>query len=221
MTLEELGRRVQEGGDRYYLYGEPLPPHLHTLLPPPAVLSHCPSLTSSLLWVAMTGSLSPLHFDLSDGVLVQLEGVKRFLLFPPSHYAQLAPHPLHHPHDRQSTLTLCTVPSRASLPAGVSPLLCTLTPSELLFLPYGWWHQVESRGVSVSATYRWNEWEEGLRRVQAAESTTTQKGLPPAASAAIVAEALTTLPRHVALWAMRRSALSAEFERMGLLMDTT
>ena len=184
-------------------------------------LALCPSLTSSLLWVSVTGSLSPLHYDLSDGVLAQLEGVKRFLLFPPSHYHQLAPHPTDHPHDRQSTLTLPTCPSPATLPASTSPLVCMLQASELLYLPYGWWHQVESRGLSVSATYRWNEWEEEVKRVQAVEATMRRRGLPPAAIAAIVADSLSALPSYVAVWAMRRSPLFAEFEHLGLLSAAT
>ena len=185
-----------------------------------AQLSLCPSLTSSLLWVSITGSLSPLHYDLSDGVLAQLEGTKRFLLFPPSHYSQLAPHPVHHPHDRQSTLILSTCPpSPSSLPPRTCPHLATLRCTELLLLPYGWWHQVESRSPSVSVSYRWNEWTPALRRLYLIEVGATRRGLPPSVTARLVAEAMADLPAFVSVWVMRRSSLVAEYKRMGLLQE--
>jgi hypothetical protein len=42
----------------------------------------------------------------------------------------------------------------------------------MLYLPYGWWHQISSVGESVSVSYRWNPWTAALD-----EASRTEKGL--------------------------------------------
>jgi hypothetical protein len=87
--------------EQLYLYGEKMPePLVEQFKPIKLVQDH--TLTSSLLWMAISGSVSPLHFDLSEGVLAQVTGDKRFILWPPSSYSSLYPHPVNHHHDRQS-----------------------------------------------------------------------------------------------------------------------
>ena len=159
---------------RYYLYGEPLPAPLQPLLPPPTILSPIPSLSSSLLWVAVDGSVSPLHYDLSDGLLCQLHQSKHMLLLPPRHYHTLTPYPTNHAHDRQSQLHLDTRPTpqppAEGDEAGREGLECwvgEVQAGEMIYLPYGWWHQVESEGECVSVTYRWDEHQQQLERITA------------------------------------------------------
>ena len=167
---------------QYYLYGEPMPAPLQPLLPPPTILSPIPSLSSSLLWVAVLGSVSPLHYDLSDGVLCQLHRSKHFLLAPPRHYAALAPYPTAHAHDRQSQLHLDTRQTASSEAGGgdteeggVECWVGEVRAGEMLYLPYGWWHQVESKGECVSVTYRWDEHQQQLEQIRAVSTYTTSQ----------------------------------------------
>lgn len=174
---------------RCYLYGEPLPVPLEPLLPPPTILASTRSLSSSLLWVAVDGSISPLHYDLSDGLLCQLHHSKHLLLLPPQHYHTLAPHPINHAHDRQSQLTFHTRPPRPQpqlhgeegRPAGLEGWVGEVCAGEMLYLPYGWWHQIESEGECVSVTYRWDEYQQQLQQIRAVRHNTP---LPATASTA-------------------------------------
>ena len=167
---------------RYYLYGEPLPAPLRSLLPPPTILAPIPSLSSSLLWVAVDGSLSPLHYDLSDGVLCQLQHSKHFLLFAPHHYHALAPYPTDHIHDRQSQLHFDTArltPQRPTdgdegLQGGLEGWVGEVHAGEMTYLPYGWWHQVESDGECVSVTYRWDASQQQLQQIRAVSTQNTR-----------------------------------------------
>ena len=163
---------------QYYLYGEPLPAPLQPLLSPPAILSPVPCLSSSLLWVAVGGSISPLHYDLSDGLLCQLHHSKHFLLFSPAHYHALAPYPTSHAHDRQSQLSFDTRPAATGVKAGAAQQgglegwVGEVRAGELIYLPYGWWHQVESEGECVSVTYRWDRHQQQLQQIRAVSHTT-------------------------------------------------
>lgn len=67
--------------------------------------------------MAISGSVSPLHFDLSEGVLAQVSGDKRFILWPPSQYASLYPHGVNHHHDRQSRVNCVHNPDLSLYPA--------------------------------------------------------------------------------------------------------
>ena len=170
---------------RYYLYGEPLPAPLQPLLPPPTILKPIPSLSSSLLWVAVSGSISPLHYDLSDGVLCQLHDSKHFLLFSPRHYHTLAPYPTSHAHDRQSQLHFDTRPTvhpqaegEVGRQDGLEGWVGEVRAGEMIYLPYGWWHQVESEGECVSVTYRWDENQQQLQQIRAVSSQHTSPSKP-------------------------------------------
>lgn len=183
-------QHIDQSSDQpsYYLYGEKLPLELTDRLTPPALLpvdqsinsqskdakqsdNPISQLTSSLLWVAINGSISPLHYDLSDGLLGQMIGEKHFTLIDPSvPHSILKPYPVGHPHDRQSSLTMPPRHERfqSGDQANNQSIDCfegIVGPGELIYLPYAWWHQVESinqsnsRTVcqSVSITYRFNQ----------------------------------------------------------------
>jgi len=148
---------------RLYLYGEPMPVALRPLLPAPPLLAQCgTALTSQLLWATATGNCSPLHYDLSDGILIQLTGCKRVTLFPnhpPSsvplagaHSATaksldpLYPYPLQSAHDRQSQINDIHAADLTQFPlfsrACAQRYSGEVRPFEVLYIPFGWWHQV-------------------------------------------------------------------------------
>lgn len=59
-------------------------------------------LTSNLLFIGMEGNVTPCHYDEQQNFFAQIQGFKRCILFAPDQFECLYPHPVHHPHDRQS-----------------------------------------------------------------------------------------------------------------------
>jgi len=166
----------------YYLYGEPMPQQLQTFFPIPHVLSSVPSpLTSILLWVSPAPTISPLHFDLNEGILAQIDGEKRVSMARPDEIDNLYPYPIQHVHDRQSQVDDIHDPDPHRFPRARAVKLWSglLTPGSLLYLPYGWWHQLESVSTSISVSMRWNPYDEALR------------------TAAITAHATRNMPAHI------------------------
>lgn len=59
-----------------------------------------------------------------------------------------------------------------------------IEPADLLFIPYGWYHQIEADGASVSASVRWNPYSDGLKKlVNARKSVETMLNMAPTVQA--------------------------------------
>jgi lysine-specific demethylase 8/hypoxia-inducible factor 1-alpha inhibitor (HIF hydroxylase) len=101
------------------------------------------------LWWGPAGHTEPLHYDSGDGTLVQLHGVKRATLFPPSQTRNLYPFPLRRkgipPWFSQLYLDRPDFDRfprlKTALPHQVDVVLA---PGEVLFIPANWWHEVRS-----------------------------------------------------------------------------
>jgi hypothetical protein len=96
---------------------------------------------SATLWMGPKGAKSPLHYDKSNVMMVQLLGVKRIRLFAPDEECFLG-------HD-ETTLTSSVDPSnhdsiRNHVARYAKEHLVQLEPGKALFIPVGWWHHVES-----------------------------------------------------------------------------
>jgi len=122
-------------------------------LPPPVDASR---FAYSLLFCGRD-TYSPPHFHPTmQAVLCQLEGAKRFLLFPPDDTPHLYPMRWRGPAYNFSQIDF-DVPDFARFPrlAGTRPRACTVHPGEMLFVPVHWWHVVHGLGVSLSVTHFW------------------------------------------------------------------
>lgn len=114
---------------------DPLPPFLQTPEPP----------RGASLWVGPAGTLSPLHFDPHNVLLVQVAGRKRVWLVPPDadeiyegldgYYAE------HDARDVDGALSI------------------VVEPGEALFVPVGWFHQVEALDPSITLSLLSFPWE--------------------------------------------------------------
>lgn len=102
------------------------------------------------------------HYDLNSNIACVLAGRRRFTLFPPGQLANLYP--------SSWDVTLAGVP--VSMVRHEDPdylryprfrqalehaLSVELGPGDALFIPYGWWHRVESlTAFNVLVNYWWN-----------------------------------------------------------------
>ena len=107
------------------------------------------------IWIGPKGTLTPLHRDDTDNLFAQVWGQKKFTLAAPHHREALgtwstAP---------KGGLDGCDfnpdAPDYERFPAAreVTFLRVTLEAGDLLFLPEGWFHQVESVSTSLSVNF--------------------------------------------------------------------
>ena len=110
-------------------------------------------------WVGSAGCLTPLHYDLSDGLLAQALGEKRVWLFHPDAmdncYLRSPRRPGHDNWERQSMASLHGEPAN-DWPQlrRATRFLADLRPGDCLFIPSQWLHEVHSRTASFSLGWR-------------------------------------------------------------------
>lgn len=115
------------------------------------------ALTSNLLLIGMEGNVTPAHYDEQENFFAQIRGYKRFILFHPDQFKCMYPYPTYHPCDRQSQVDFDN-PDYKRFPKfkDVKGYETVVGPSDVLFLPMYWWHQVESlpdHGHTISVTF--------------------------------------------------------------------
>lgn len=99
-------------------------------------------------WLGPRGTLTPWHHDLTNNLLVQVLGRKRVRMAPPWALARM-----------KNSRHCFSDWGNAPLPAGdgdadTPPVLETIIgPGEAIFLPVGWWHQVEALDLSASMSF--------------------------------------------------------------------
>lgn len=99
-------------------------------------------------WLGPRGTLTPWHHDLTNNLLVQVMGRKRVRMAPPWAFARMRNS--HHCFSDWGNEPLPAGPGDADTP----PILETVIgPGEAIFLPVGWWHQVEALDLSASMSF--------------------------------------------------------------------
>lgn len=103
------------------------------------------------------------HHDLSRNLAVCVAGRRRFTLFPPDCIGDLYIGPLEFsPAGAPVSLVDATAPDLTRFPRFASAMAkaqtAELAPGDAIYIPYMWWHQVESLdSFSVLANYWWSE----------------------------------------------------------------
>lgn len=99
-------------------------------------------------WLGPKGTLTPWHHDLTNNLLVQVIGRKRVRMAPPWAFGRM-----------KNSRHCFSDWGNEALPAGagdsdVPPVLETVIgPGEAIFLPVGWWHQIEALDLSASMSF--------------------------------------------------------------------
>ncbi|HUH05824.1 MAG TPA: cupin-like domain-containing protein [Kofleriaceae bacterium] len=149
MPLAELIERVTAAGisnDVYLIANNrameraALTGLLDDIDPDPAVFAPGQLTGATSLWIGPGGTVTPLHHDTTNIAFNQFVGRKRFRLIPPSETRLLAGAHGFYARARLDDLELDDLHAKEVV----------LAPGETLFLPAGWWHEVEALEPSVS-----------------------------------------------------------------------
>jgi len=102
------------------------------------------------------------HFDLFENIACVVGGRRRFTLFPPEQAPNLYLGPVDFtPSGVPVSMVSLLEPDLARFPRFVEALRnaqsAEITPGDALYIPYGWWHHVESlTPFNVLVNYWWN-----------------------------------------------------------------
>jgi ribosomal protein L16 Arg81 hydroxylase len=115
----------------------------------PEFLEPAPPGGSVFLWFGPGGTVTPLHHDALNVLLVQIRGHKRVTLIPsvqlPLVYNDIAVY---------SEVRLEEVDeARYPLFAAADRIELTLEAGDAIFIPVGWWHHVRSLDVAISTSF--------------------------------------------------------------------
>ncbi|XP_076283025.1 HSPB1 associated protein 1 isoform X2 [Lasioglossum baleicum] len=111
--------------------------------------------SDSTLWIGSKGAHTNCHQDsYGCNLIAQIHGRKQWLLFPPSSTNDF--HVTRIPYEESTVYSkfnfFCPTEEdeRNILKIEAKPKLVTLEPGDVLFVPAGWWHYVESLELSIS-----------------------------------------------------------------------
>lgn len=109
-------------------------------------------------WLGGRGNVTPAHFDVADNFLMQVRGLKKVLLWDPSHYPHMYVNPIGTKNDRQSRIGELTPENIARFPnfAHARAQSCELAPGDTIFIPTGWFHYVETTEFAISINHFWH-----------------------------------------------------------------
>ena len=102
-------------------------------------------------WLGPKGTVTGFHFDYADSLLAQISGQKRVQLVSPDQSEKMYPSKK---FDYGSVLSQIDArnydPRQFPLFSEVEILTFDVCAGEMLYIPRGWWHQVESLSASIS-----------------------------------------------------------------------
>jgi cupin-like protein len=124
-------------------------------------LRFVPDSAAPRIWIGNAAKVAT-HNDPSENVAVVVAGRRRFTLFPPDQIANLYLGPLHFtPAGVPISMVHVTAPDLERYPrfaeARDAALTAELGPGDALFIPYAWYHHVESlEPFNMLVNYWWN-----------------------------------------------------------------
>ena len=104
---------------------------------------------AGFLWMGPRGTITPFHHDLTNNLLAQVLGRKRFVIASSSEISNM----YNHEHCFSAVDARAIDYERHPCMRGVRLFDFVLEPGELVFLPVGWWHFVESLDFSISVSF--------------------------------------------------------------------
>jgi hypothetical protein len=119
------------------------------------------------IWIGNRIRVAP-HYDIKENIGCCVAGRRRFTVFPPAQLANMYPGPFElTPAGTPVSMVDPHAPDLARYPryreAWAAAQQAELEPGDALYIPYTWWHGVESlEPVSILVNYWWNDAPEGV-----------------------------------------------------------
>ncbi|HUG45188.1 MAG TPA: cupin-like domain-containing protein [Sphingomicrobium sp.] len=113
-------------------------------------------------WIGNRIRVAP-HFDLKENIGIVVAGRRRFTLFPPEQLPNLYPGPFElTPAGTRVSMVDCENPDLDLYPkfaeAMKSARVVELSPGDAIYIPFHWWHGVDSlEPFNLFVNYWWNE----------------------------------------------------------------
>jgi len=113
-------------------------------------------------WIGNAIQVAP-HFDLMENVGIVVAGRRRFTVFPPEQIVNLYTGPLEiTPAGTPVSMVELAAPDLARFPrfaeAAAAAQGATLEPGDAIYIPFHWWHGVDSlEPVNLFVNYWWNK----------------------------------------------------------------
>ncbi|MBK8265694.1 MAG: cupin-like domain-containing protein [Nannocystis sp.] len=117
---------------------------LAELVLPPVLFGQQVDPRRTSLWIGPAGTHTPLHHDIDNSLLCQISGRKRVRLAPPESVALLAL--------ARGVYSRWDPTSADEADAPERLIEAEVGPGEALFIPAGWWHQVDALTPSITVT---------------------------------------------------------------------
>lgn len=114
------------------------------------------------IWIGNRIRVAP-HYDLKENIACCVAGRRRFTVFPPDQTANLYPGPLElTPAGAPISMVDLAAPDLAAFPrfadAWAAAQSTELQPGDAIYLPYCWWHGVDSLdAVNILVNYWWTD----------------------------------------------------------------
>lgn len=160
-TLERLLRHVDDPApSAMFIEGMPIDGYLPDFAaahPMPLLADDC----RPRMWIGNRVTVQT-HFDLFSNLACVVGGRRRFTLFPPDQVANLYMGPVDFtPSGTPISMVPLHDPDLTRFPRFADALRhaeqAELAPGDALYIPYGWWHHVESlEPFNVLVNYWWN-----------------------------------------------------------------
>lgn len=120
------------------------------------------SKSSPRIWIGNKLTVQT-HFDLKENIACVVSGRRRFTLFPPSQTPNLYPGPFELTLSGPPvSMVRLDAPDYVKYPrfreAAKHAVVADLEPGDAIYIPYFWWHHVQSQeDFNVLVNYWWNE----------------------------------------------------------------
>ncbi len=154
-SLSDLVRCLGEDGAVWYMAQQAVPEPLERYVPKRPV-ANAPGMRKPNLWLGSAGAFTQLHQDVLHNLILQLDGVKQFMVFAPQDdrylYRETS---AERPNYSQIPLTSRVDRRRFPNYRRARAFRVELRPRDIFVLPAYWWHEVLTLEDSLMLNYWW------------------------------------------------------------------